>query len=62
MELHELSKDGKWREMAGLVTDEMLDAFAVEADPADVKREVEATYGGVADRVTLPLEHAGAFT
>jgi len=56
MELHELSKDGKWGEMAGLITDEMLEAFAIEAEPDDLASEVEAKYGGVADRIQLEYD------
>jgi probable F420-dependent oxidoreductase len=53
MELHELSKDGKWEEMAELVTPEMVDAFAIEAPPEDLADEILDKYGGVADRIQL---------
>jgi len=29
MELHQMSKDGRWKEMPGLITDEMLDEWAI---------------------------------
>lgn len=57
MELHELSKAGEWAAMADLVTDEMLAAFAVEAPPHELLDAVEDAYGGIADRVVVPLEH-----
>ncbi|WP_254538254.1 TIGR03617 family F420-dependent LLM class oxidoreductase [Halomarina litorea] len=60
-ELHELSKEQRWEEMTDLVTDEMLAAFAIEAEPEELLAEAEATYGDVADRVGLPLEHGEAF-
>jgi Coenzyme F420-dependent N5,N10-methylene tetrahydromethanopterin reductase and related flavin-dependent oxidoreductases len=55
-ELHELSKEGKWEEMAGLVTDEMMDAFAVEAHPDELADALTETYGDLADRVSLALD------
>ena len=57
MELHELSKEGEWAAMADLVTDEMLAAFAVEAEPDELLPAVRDAYEGVADRVVVPLEH-----
>ena len=60
-ELHELSKDQAWDEMADLVTDEMVATFAIEADPADLREAAVEVYGDVADRVALPLEHGEAF-
>jgi len=53
MELHELSKEGKWMEMAGLITDEMIEALTVRAPPADLADEILDKYGDVADRVLL---------
>ena len=57
IELHELSKEGKWEAMADLVTDEMLAAFAVEARPHGLLSAVEDAYGGIADRVVVPVRH-----
>ncbi|PSP98182.1 LLM class F420-dependent oxidoreductase [Halobacteriales archaeon QS_4_70_19] len=61
MELHELSKEGKWGEMHGLVTDEMVDAFAVEAPPEELADEIRDVYGGVADRVQLEFDPTEPF-
>jgi hypothetical protein len=61
MELHELSKEGKWGEMYGLVTDEMVDAFAIEAPPEELAGEIRDTYGGVADRVQLEFDPSEPF-
>ena len=52
-ELNALSKRGQWREMAGLVRDEMLDAFAICCALGDVAARVRARYGDVASRVSL---------
>jgi len=60
-ELHGLSKEQAWGEMADLVSDEMVATFAIEADPAELRDEAVETYGDVADRVALPLEHGEAF-
>ena len=56
MELHELSKDGEWDEMADRITDEMVAAFAVEAPPERLADEILESYGGVADRVQLGFD------
>ena len=53
VELTALSKQGRWEEMSALVDDEVLDAFAVVADPADVGPAIAARFGDVVDRVNL---------
>ena len=60
-ELHELSTEQRWEAMTELVSDEMLAAFAIEAPPGELLAEAETVYGGVADRIVLPLEHGDAF-
>jgi len=60
-ELHELSKEQQWGEMAELVTDEMVSTFAIEAEPDELLDEALDVYGDVADRIVLPLEHAEAY-
>jgi probable F420-dependent oxidoreductase len=52
-ELNERSKRGQWKEMAGLVTDEMLETFAVCCPLSQVAAQVRARYGDVAQRVSL---------
>ncbi len=52
-ELNRLSKEGRWVEMGDLITDDMLDEFAVVAEPKDVGVEVLSRYREVIDRVTL---------
>jgi probable F420-dependent oxidoreductase len=44
------ARHGRWDEMAALVTDEMLDAFAVVASPADVRASLERHCEGLIDR------------
>ncbi|WP_276259781.1 TIGR03617 family F420-dependent LLM class oxidoreductase [Haloglomus litoreum] len=60
-ELHELSKEGQWGEMQRLVTDEMVEAFAVEAPPEELADEIRETYGGIADRVQLEFDPTEPF-
>ncbi|WP_408959746.1 TIGR03617 family F420-dependent LLM class oxidoreductase [Natrinema sp. 74] len=60
-ELHELSKEQRWDEMTDLITDEMVATFAIEAPPEALLAEAEDVYGGIADRVVLPLDHGEAF-
>ena len=52
-ELNLLSKRGRWAEMAGLVTDEMLEAIAVCAPPRLLAAKLRERTQGVADRVSL---------
>ena len=51
-ELNAMSKQGRWQEMGTLVTDDMLDAFAVVEDPANIARAFRARYGDIVDRTS----------
>jgi probable F420-dependent oxidoreductase len=52
-ELNALSKRGAWGEMAGLVSDEMLEAIAICCPIERVAERVRARCGAMADRVSL---------
>ena len=55
-ELNSLSKssrDDKWEAMGRLVDDEVLNAFAVVAEPAAVAAEIRRRFGGLIDRVSF---------
>ena len=52
-ELNALSKQGKWVEMGDLIDDEMLDAFAVVAEPEQLGPELHARYGDIVDRLSF---------
>jgi len=54
-ELNRLSKLGEWVAMGDLITDEMLEQFAVVGDPETVKREIHRRFDGVVDRVQMGL-------
>ncbi len=49
-QLNALSKQGKWEEMGTLISDEVIEAFAVVAEPGDVAAKLKARYGDVMDR------------
>lgn len=53
-ELHNLSRSSrgdKWEAMTGLVSDEVLGAFAVVAEPDLVAPELDRRFGSLADRI-----------
>jgi probable F420-dependent oxidoreductase len=49
-ELNALSKRGEWDEMGRLITDEIVDAFAIVAPPDQVARQLLAKYGDIFTR------------
>jgi len=52
-ELNRLSKSGGWNEMGALVTDEMVDAFAVKGTADELPGRVRERYGGLVDRISF---------
>jgi probable F420-dependent oxidoreductase len=55
-ELHALSRrnePGAWQQMAALISDEILETFAVVAAPGEVAGEVRARFDGVVDRFSF---------
>lgn len=52
-ELNVLSKQGKWVEMGELITDDILNTFAVVGEPERVAPELSARYGDVIDRISF---------
>jgi probable F420-dependent oxidoreductase len=54
-ELNALTKQGAWDRLGGVITDEMVDAFAIVDTPEDAAAEVKRRYGDVATRITLSL-------
>jgi probable F420-dependent oxidoreductase len=55
--LHALSRDGRWADMPALISDEVLDAFAVVAEPDQVVAEVDRRFGDLFDRISLSLPY-----
>src|SRR4029450_11494889 len=56
-ELNRLSKQGEGTAMGELITDDVLEAFAVVATPEDVPKAMIERYEGVVDRVQLYLPY-----
>lgn len=54
-ELNLMSKQGRWDEMGELITDEILDQFAVVGEPEAVARGIGERYGALIDRSALQL-------
>ena len=53
--LHELTRRGAWGEMAGIVDDAMLDAFAPSAPYAEIADVLNDWYGDLTDWITFPM-------
>ncbi len=51
--LNHLSKNNGWDKMPGLITDEMLETFAVVGEPLQVAERINQRYGKLVDRITL---------
>ena len=52
-ELNTLSKLGKWVEMGNLITDEMLNTFAVVGQPQQIAPELHRRYGDIIQRISF---------
>jgi probable F420-dependent oxidoreductase len=55
-EMNRLSKQGQWVAMGDLITDEILEEFAVVAEPAKVATALKERFGGLVDRVTCTFQ------
>jgi probable F420-dependent oxidoreductase len=63
-ELHQLSRTGQWQEMGERIDDEVVDAFAVVAEPDKVAGELLSRYGDLMTRMTFytPYDVDGSVT
>jgi probable F420-dependent oxidoreductase len=52
-ELNTRSKRGDWEEMANLIDDEILDAFAVVGEPESIAAEIHKRFGDCVQRVSF---------
>jgi probable F420-dependent oxidoreductase len=52
-QLNQLTKQGRWGELADLIDDEVLNAFAVVGEPLDVAKQLLARFSGLVDRISL---------
>jgi probable F420-dependent oxidoreductase len=55
-EMNRLSKQGAWIEMGELITDEILEEFAVVAEPGKVAGVLKERFGGLVDRLTCTFQ------
>jgi probable F420-dependent oxidoreductase len=59
-ELNRLSKQGEWEAMGDRVDDDVLDAFAVVAEPAQLAAGLLERYGGLVDRISFYAPYEAA--
>jgi probable F420-dependent oxidoreductase len=57
--LNELSNKGQWGEMARLITDEMLDVYAVEGTAEEIPGLLHRKYDGLLTRVAFYMPYKG---
>jgi probable F420-dependent oxidoreductase len=55
--LTRLSKEGKWKEMGGLIDDEVLRTFAAVGDVRTVAQQLRERWDGVATRISFYLPY-----
>ncbi len=55
MELHRMSREGKWDAMADVITDEMLQAFATIGTHDQIAKKMKAKWGGVTTRMSFSI-------
>lgn len=56
--LRDMTKRGRWAEMASVIDDDVLDLLAVRGTPAACAARLHREYGAVADRVSLTTHNA----
>jgi probable F420-dependent oxidoreductase len=56
-ELNALSKAGRWDDMGSVIDDDVLDAFAIVAEPEQIASELHRRYGDCAHRISLYLPY-----
>ena len=56
-ELNKMSKRGLWVEMGEEIDDDVLDAFAVVAEPDEVAGKLRARFGGILDRISFYMPY-----
>ena len=51
-ELNTMSKQGRWQDMGTLITDEILNEFAVVGEPHEIVPEMKRRYAAFTDRTS----------
>ncbi len=57
-DLNKMSKEGQWKEMGELITDDILDSFAVVAEPEKLAAGIQARYGDIVQRLSFYAPYA----
>lgn len=60
VQLNELSVKGRWSEMPRLITDEMVEVYAVEGTPEAIPSLLHRKYDGLLTRVAFYMPYQGA--
>ncbi|MYD42293.1 MAG: TIGR03617 family F420-dependent LLM class oxidoreductase [Gammaproteobacteria bacterium] len=55
-ELNAMSKQGRWQEMGTLITDDILQEFAVVDEPQNLAGELKRRYGDLIDRTSVAYD------
>jgi len=59
LELNRMSKQGEWDAMADVIDQEMLETFAVVAEPTNISEALLTRYGQLVDRISFYAPYAG---
>jgi probable F420-dependent oxidoreductase len=57
-DLNKMSKEGKWKEMGELITDDILETFAVVGEPEAIAPGLQDRYGDVVSRISFYAPYA----
>ncbi|MGK2947734.1 MAG: LLM class F420-dependent oxidoreductase [Acidimicrobiales bacterium] len=57
-DLNRMSKEGKWKEMGELITDDILHTFAVVGEPEQIAPGLQERYGDVVSRISFYAPYA----
>jgi probable F420-dependent oxidoreductase len=52
----EMAREGKWQAMGDLVTDEMIEEYAVVGTPEEIPGKLKSRFGGITQRIQLDEE------
>ena len=55
-DLNQLSKQGRWQEMGTLISDDILNEFAVVGEPHELVEKIRTRYGEFVDRTSASFE------
>jgi probable F420-dependent oxidoreductase len=59
-ELNAMSKEGKWAEMPGRVSDDVVHLFAAVGTHKDIVKRIEERFGGLSDAINLRADSSSA--